>query len=120
MDEAAVATWVEGYRKAWESNDPDDIGALFSDEALYYTEPYAKPWRGRGEIVRQWIENRDEPGDTTFEFQVEAIVGERAFVTGTTDYKTAPPRTYSNIWDLTLDDEGRATRFTEWWMKHPD
>ncbi len=61
-----VKRWMDGYRKAWESNDPDDIDALFSEQALYYTEPHSGPWRGRQEIVRRWTEIKDEPGDTEF------------------------------------------------------
>jgi hypothetical protein len=29
-------------------------------------------------------------------------------------------RTYSNLWVIRLDQEGRCTEFTEWWMQHPD
>ena len=31
-----------------------------------------------------------------------------------------PPSTYSNLWVIRLDAEGRCTEFTEWWMQHPD
>ena len=27
----AVTAWVRNYRRAWESNDPGDIGGLFTD-----------------------------------------------------------------------------------------
>lgn len=47
----AVTAWVDGYRAAWASNDPAAIGALFGADAVYRTEPYASPWRGRAEIV---------------------------------------------------------------------
>jgi hypothetical protein len=35
--------WVEGYVRAWNSNDPAAIGALFSEDAAYHTEPYGEP-----------------------------------------------------------------------------
>ena len=65
MDDELVhrlEAWVDGYVRAWNSNDPAAIGALFSEDAAYYTEPYRAPWRGREEIVRQWLDRKDEPG----------------------------------------------------------
>ena len=46
-----LAEWIERYIGAWNSNDPDEIGALFTDDALYYTEPFTPPWRGCAEII---------------------------------------------------------------------
>ena len=34
-----VTTWIEGYVRAWNSNDPDDIGSLFTMDAEYSTAP---------------------------------------------------------------------------------
>jgi uncharacterized protein (TIGR02246 family) len=51
----AVTAWVRNYRLAWESNDPGDIANLFSEDAAYFTEPYAKPWLGRDKIVKKWV-----------------------------------------------------------------
>jgi ketosteroid isomerase-like protein len=109
--------WVDRYRKAWETNDPDDIGSLFTDDALYFTEPYAEPKRGRAAIVADWIERKDEPGDTEWDSRVIAVDGDVGFVQGTAEYKTEPPRTYSNLWVIKLEGE-RCAEFTEWWMKH--
>ena len=110
------AGWVDRYRVAWESNDPEDIGSLFTDEAVYYTEPYAEPKRGRDEIVADWIERQDKPGDTEWSYEVIAQDGDVGFVQGTTVYK-APPRTYSNLWVIRLSGD-LCSEFTEWWMKH--
>jgi uncharacterized protein (TIGR02246 family) len=114
-----LRAWVDGYVRAWNSNDPAEIGALFGQDAAYYTEPYQPPWRGREEIVRQWLEHRDEPGQTEFRWQPVAVTPEVAVVQGETVYHT-PPRTYSNLWVIRLDADGRCAEFTEWWMRHPD
>jgi ketosteroid isomerase-like protein len=111
--------WVDGYVRAWNSNDPADIGALFTDDAVYFTEPYEAPWRGRDEIVAKWLEHRDEPGQTTFHWQPLVETPELSILTGTTVYRD-PPRSYSNLWVIRFDSEGRCREFTEWWMKHPD
>jgi uncharacterized protein (TIGR02246 family) len=112
-------TWVDAYVRAWNSNDPAAIGALFSQDAAYCTEPYSAPWRGRDEIVRQWLDHKDEPGETEFRRQPVAISPDVAVIQGETVYRT-PPRTYSNLWVIRLDPDGRCTEFTEWWMRHPD
>jgi hypothetical protein len=119
VDASEVARWVERYVGAWNSNDPDDIRALFTEGADYLTEPYAKPWRGHDEIVAKWIANKDEPGETEFSFEVIATEGRLGLMRGETIYKN-PPRAYDNLWEITLADDGRATRFVEWWMKRPN
>jgi uncharacterized protein (TIGR02246 family) len=116
---ARVQAWVEGYIQAWNSNDPAVIGGLFTEDAAYYTEPHSEPWRGRDEIVRQWLNRKDEPGETQFRWHLLTVSPEVAVVQGTTVYRH-PPRTYSNLWVIRLDAEGRCTEFTEWWMQHPD
>jgi uncharacterized protein (TIGR02246 family) len=116
MDEGVLRRWVEGYVRAWNSNDPHDIEALFNEDARYFTEPYAKPWRGRDEIVRSWLEIRDEPGQTEFRYDVLTVGGDLGIIKGSTTYKD-PPKEYSNLWEIRLDSEGRAKEFVEWWMK---
>lgn len=120
MDRADVERWVQGYERAWSSNEPDEVGGLFTEDATYRYHPYDEPVRGRDAIVAQWIENRDEPQDYAFRFEVAGIDGNLAFVRGVTDYFTDPRRTYSNLWEIRLAPDGRAEAFTEWYVKHPD
>lgn len=111
----ATSAWVAAYRRAWESNAPDDIRALFTEDARYFTEPHADPWTGHDEIVDGWLEAADDPGETTFEWSELARTDELTFVRGTTVYRDGPT-TYSNLWVIRLGPDGRATEFTEWWM----
>ena len=114
-----VSAWIDGYVRAWNTNDPDDIGGLFSDDAVYRTEPYRPGIRGRAAIVADWLDRRDEPGETSFTWEPLAVTDDVAIVQGETVYRT-PPRTYSNLWVIRLDETGRCTAFTEWWMKHDE
>jgi ketosteroid isomerase-like protein len=106
MDEATVERWVDGYVRAWSSNDPADIGALFTEEAEYRTAPWREPWSGREAIVAGWLARKDEPGGWSFEREVLAVAGDLAFVRGRTGYPDEG-EAYSNLW---------AAEFTEWWM----
>ena len=117
MDEKAVRGWIDGYVAAWNSNNPREIASLFADDAEYYTDPYGPPWVGRDAIVEQWLADKDQPGETSFEWQPLVVSADGlAIVTGTTTY---PATVYSNLWVIRLDERGRCTEFTEWWMEHP-
>lgn len=111
-----ISTWVDGYVRAWNSNTPADIGALFAEDATYYTEPYRDPWRGRGAIVEHWLQHQDAPGETTFTWHPIVVGDNLAIIQGTTTY---PDRTFSNLWVIRLDADGRCREFTEWWMEQP-
>ncbi len=111
-----LRAWIDGYVRAWSSNDPADIRALFTEDAEYFTAPFRPPWRGPDDIVRGWLEHRDDPGETTFDWQPLTVSEGVAVISGTTTY---PGTTYSNLWVIRLDDAGRCRHFTEWWMEHP-
>ncbi|MGW6173251.1 nuclear transport factor 2 family protein [Arthrobacter sp. NPDC055138] len=112
--DAKTAAWITAYRRAWETNDPDQIGALFATDAEYRPDPWTAPWRGRDAIVREWLARKDEPGAATFEWREVAVADGVSVVEGTTVYREGP--TYSNLWVIRLDGQGQATHFTEWWM----
>ena len=114
MDTGGVERWVERYLHAWASNDPADIGGLFTEDARYYTAPYRTPWSGRDEIVRGWLERAAEPGTWSFRHQVLAVQGDLAFVQGWTEERDEPDAW--NLWVIRFDDGGRASEFVEWWM----
>jgi hypothetical protein len=120
---SGLAEWIARYRTAWNTNDPDDIRALFTPDADYRTEPFSPPWHGYDEIVEGWLEAQDAPESTTFAWQVlrapdPYFPDDLALVQATTSYADGP--TYSNLWLIRLAPDGRAREFTEWWMEHPE
>jgi ketosteroid isomerase-like protein len=115
VNEQTVTEWVNAYVRAWESNSPQDIGTMFTDDAVYYTAPHREPWRGREGIVAGWIDHQDEPGEWTFRHELVAVAGDLAFVRGWTDY--ADGDRFSNLWVIRLEADGRCSEFTEWWME---
>lgn len=116
--ERTARAWVEGYVRAWTSNDPAEIRALFTDDAEYRTEPWLGPTTTADGIAAMWQERFDEPGTWEFEWDIAGIDGGRAFVQGVTRY--AKGTVYSNLWVIDLADDGRARRYTEWWMDQSD
>ncbi len=114
---SAGSEWVERYVAAWASNDPDDIAALFADDAVYLTAPDVEPRLGREQIVAGWLEDRDEPATWTFEWSIIHEDDGFAVVQGRTAYPA--DKDYLNLWIVRLDPNGRATEFTEWYMHRP-
>lgn len=117
MDRSDVARWVDRYVEAWRTNDPAQIGALFTDDAAYYTAPFREPWRGRDGIVAGWLDRQESPDSWTFTSEVQAVADSLGFVRGVTTY-SEPPVVYSNLWVIRLEPDGRCSEFTEWWMEH--
>lgn len=111
-----VRAWVAAYEKAWTSNDPDDIRALFAPGAQYRYEPFSDPEIDEDAIVASWLSGRDEPGTWTFESEVIAVDGDLGVVEGRTVYSQLGTA-YSNLWLVRLDDSGRATSFTEYYAR---
>jgi hypothetical protein len=123
----SVQAWLDAYAHAWETYDPDQIGALFSDDAEYRWHPADEPEKGREAIVFGWLNpggnasDRDAAGTYLGEYRPYAVDGHRAVAIGTSTYWTDASRSklariYYNSWLLEFDDEGRCRSFTEYWM----
>jgi hypothetical protein len=115
MKRQGLERWIDSYLGAWASNDPEEIAALFTEEAVYFTAPFRDPWRGREAIVGGWIQRADRDGNWLFEHDIQAIGDGLGFVRGRTTYHE-PPTVYSNLWVIRLEGDGRSSEFTEWWM----
>lgn len=115
--------WVQSYLKAWKSNDPKDIAALFTEDATYLTQAFREPWAGRETIVKEWIGRADwanEPKDQwTFDYQWLAIAGDTGVLDGLTSY-TGRGDVFKNIWTIRLDNDGHCREFSEYWIRKSD
>jgi uncharacterized protein (TIGR02246 family) len=112
-----VTAWVDAYKKAWISNDADDIAAIFTDNAVYEFRPNdPEPWRGRDEIVQGWVGEPDAPDTWTLETQILGVLADdTAIVQAVVEYLDDRP-VYDDLWLIELEN-GKARRFTEWAVK---
>ena len=119
---SAIESWLSAYRHAWETDDPDDVAALFTEDATYSPWPFSKSWEGRDTIVARWIERGDSKNPWRFESEVLAVEGGTGVIKGLTTYSAhddEPEDAYSNIWVVQLAPDGRARSFAEWWVQRP-
>ena len=117
MSRERIQSWLDAYVAAWRSYDSTAIGGLYSADAVYRYHPYDDPRRGREAIVADWLEDRDEPGSWEASYALLLVDGDRAVATGETRY--ADGETFSNLFVLEFDGEGRCREFTEWFMQQP-
>lgn len=115
MNKGDVEKWLESYVKAWKSNNPQEIGDLFTEDALDSTGPFDEPWMGRQAIIDGWVSLGDQPDAWSFDYEVVAVDGDLGVMTGTTVYKSAG--TFSNVWLIRLANDGRCKEFREWFVK---
>ena len=127
IDADQVQRWLDAYMHAWITYDPDEIRALFSEDAEYRWHPWDEGddvARGQGEIVTAWLANRDAAGTYRGAYRPLLISGDQAITEGESLYytdatQTTLDRAYHNLWVLRFDGDGRCRSFTEWYMEHP-
>ena len=108
-----VQSWLDRYVAAWRSNDPEMIGALFTEDVRYGYHPGDDPVVGRAAVVASWLESPDDPDSWIADYHPWAVTGDRAAATGETRYTNGSR--YFNVFLLTFRD-GSCSEFTEWFV----
>jgi hypothetical protein len=109
-----VQTWLDCYVAAWRSYDRQAILDLFSAEATYAYHPWGEPLRGAESIADDWLAEPDRPGSWEASYRPLLIEGNKAITSGTSTYSDG--RVFHNLWEVDFDDQGRCSRFVEWYM----
>ena len=121
IDETRIRDWLAAYRHAWSTDDPArGRGAVHRGRALLHG---AVPPAARGRPARHdyWIGEHEGEIPWSFEYQVLAQEGDLFVVRAVTTYPEGTsdaegPETFHNLWLVTLDDDGRASEFVEYFM----
>ena len=132
MDSASAQEWLDRYLAAWQSYEREQIGELFSEDAVYRFHPYDEPVVGRRAVVEAWLgegghegaPDRDEPGTYEAEYHPVAVDGDTVVATGRSAYREQPGgevnEVYFNCFVMRFDADGRCVEFTEWFMLQPE
>ncbi len=123
LDRATVSAWLDAYVQAWKTYEKDAIGALFSEDAIYYYNPYSEPVRGREAIVASWLAEPDIAGTYDAHYEPIVIEGDRAVTNGRSRYFEQGGSKLKDEWDnvfiLRFDEQGRCKEYREWYMRRP-
>jgi hypothetical protein len=121
LTHAQFQDWLDRYVAAWKSYDPQQIGALFSEDVQYRYGPADDPVVGRDAVVTDWLSGKDDPGTYDASYEPLAIDGGNHVARGWSRYFESDGSTlkdeYFNIYLCTFDEAGKCTAFTEWWMQ---
>jgi hypothetical protein len=116
VDLRSFGSWLERYFAAWASNDPEEVAALFAEDAEYSWGPFREPARGREAIVRAWVEG-GAPSELRWRCEPIAVEGD----VGVAHWSAAFPGEGDGVTELdgilvcTFDDRGRCTLHREWY-----
>jgi uncharacterized protein (TIGR02246 family) len=123
MNRATVQDWLDRYVEAWRTNDPSQIAALFTADAVYRYRPYGGDKTaaiGRDAIVAAWLDEGDPPGSWQAAYEPYAVEDDRAVAIGRSEYFASgkgAARIYHNAYLLRFDADGRCAEFTEFYMR---
>jgi ketosteroid isomerase-like protein len=121
IDETRIGDWLAAYRHAWSTDDPTEIAQLFREDVLYFTAPYREPLEGVEAVTAYWIGEGEARIPWSFEEQVLAQEGDLFVIRAVTAYpeggsRDDDPAQFHNLWLVTLDADGRAREFVEYYM----
>jgi ketosteroid isomerase-like protein len=124
LTKTTVQAWLSAYARAWEPYDPEAVGDLFSEDAIYLYHPFDEGVRGRLAIVASWVDAKDPPGTYEGSYEPVAVDGNVAVAHGRSRYftdasKSDLVRQYDNIFVMEFGDDGRCQSFREWYMRPP-
>lgn len=111
-----VDNWLEGYRVAWESRDPEAAAALFTEDASYREEPYAEPFHGRDGVRDYWTRVTATQEDVEFRYGDAIVDGHRAAVEWWVTMRNGGAEvTLAGEFWLTFDESGLCRELREYW-----
>lgn len=122
VDRPGFERWIEGYERAWRSAGTAALAELFAADAVYLHSPYAEALDGLEAISHDWEGERDGPDEVfTLHPEVLAVDGVTGVARVLVRYGEPVRQEYLDLWVVSFDNEGRATRFEEWpfWPGQP-
>ncbi len=111
-----VQEWVDAYRRAWESRDPEAAAALFTEDATYRDQIFEEPHRGTSGVVEYWTSVTEAQSEVTVRMGRPFVEGDRVAVEfWTTMQAGGSPLTLAGCLLLDFADDGRCRHLREYW-----
>ncbi len=120
MDQETFKTWLDAYRRAWETRDAEAAADLFAEDATYRLSPFEEPMRGRSAIFEYWSNVTRSQEQVRFGSEILAVNEGIGVARWWASFIRIPSRTHvelDGIFVVALDKDGRAKVFREWWHR---
>ncbi len=118
MNETEVKSWLERYRQAWQTRDPEAAAALFSEDARYYETPFVAPVKGRDPIRKYWANATHNQSGISFSYEILSLSGHRAIArwwAAFTRVSSGMRATLEGMFLLEFNEQGLCRELREWW-----
>lgn len=116
----SVEAWVEAYRQAWESRDPDAAAALFTEDATYRDRIFDEPHRGPDGVAAYWANVTRPQSEVQVRIGKPFVDGKRVAVEFWTNFEVdGEDATLPGCLLLDFDDDWKCTRLREYWLFEP-
>lgn len=80
MDERTAQVWVGLLGRAWSDRNPEAVGDLFAEHAVYRSDPFRSPLVGRTAIVEYWAKTTRSQSGIAVNFGDPLVHGNRVAV----------------------------------------
>lgn len=120
MDAESFRIWLDAYKRAWETRDPEAVRALFSEQAVYVERPYREPLRGREAIAEYWSRIPETQDDVHVEVEPLAVGGDVGVAHWWASFLRMPSGKRVHLdgtLAATFGADGTCRLFREWWHK---
>ena len=111
-----IEEWAARYARAWEQANDEAVGALFTEDATYRSDPFREPYRGREAIRAYWREVTSTQANVEVAIGRTAVSGRQALVEWWTQMDSdGAPVTLPGALLLDLDENGICRALREYW-----
>jgi len=121
MNPESLRAWLEGYRLAWETRDPEAVIRLFAEDATYKETPFTQPLHGRDAIRQYWSEVVAAAQEQVrFGYEILAVTEDISIVRWWASFvRVASKKQVSldGIFLLRFDTGGLCRELREWWVR---
>ncbi|WP_375479740.1 nuclear transport factor 2 family protein [uncultured Jatrophihabitans sp.] len=112
-----VSKWLDDYRIAWETRDPDAAAALFTEDSLYREQAYQEAFAGAQGVKEYWINVTATQSDVKIEWGTPLVVDDHAAVEWWVNLKNAGADiTLAGEFMLIFAEDGRCKELREYWF----
>lgn len=110
--------WLERYKTAWETRDPDAVQLIFAEDATYRVTPFREPEMYRDGIRDYWVRATTEQRNVRFGYEMLATEGDTGISRWHVTFDLPAENTQveiDGIFVFMLNAKDLCTQFQEWW-----